>query len=474
VFRVRVVGSFPVEPLGEVLRFWDDLLEWEVGWELAPPGPTFQTPHRAGDGAVPALVALVRAADWQDDPARSTQDLVRAVRDAARSAPAAVVVSPSPPDAGVAAVEDALVRQVADVPGATVVSAAQVRSWYPDAAWQQPAAADADRMPYPATGYAALGAVVTRTVRGWVVPRPKAIVATCDDLLWDGEIGEVGASGVGVPADRALVQQFLAEQVRAGRSLCLYARGDRRGVESVLRHHPDMLLRQEHVTAAYDDDSRPVLETLRSCATELGLGLDQVAFLDTNPIEVAQVRQYLPELTALLLPAAADAAAARLAHCWPLDAGPDRAAVASAGRTLAASAEQVQYIAGHLATADQIRAAVHAWRHDTDADADDIVPAQTATQHAVMLLWADLLTPPPRSIADNFFELSGDSLKLVQFMGMVRRHFGVELPTSTLFESTLTVAEVAAAIEEAQLEAVERDVRAEHCPDGVFDAANNQ
>ena len=46
--------------------------------------------------------------------------------------------------------------------------------------------------------------------------------------------------------------------------------------------------------------------------------------------------------------------------------------------------------------------------------------------------------------------------------------------TLDLFESTLTVAEVAAAIEEAQLEAVERDVRAEHCPDGVFDAANNQ
>jgi FkbH-like protein len=52
------------------------------------------------------------------------------------------------------------------------------------------------------------------------------------------------------------------------------------------------------------------------------------------------------------------------------------------------------------------------------------------------------------SVADgeNFFELGGTSLGLIQFMSDIRDHFGVELAMDTLYNSELTVREIGASI----------------------------
>jgi acyl carrier protein len=52
-------------------------------------------------------------------------------------------------------------------------------------------------------------------------------------------------------------------------------------------------------------------------------------------------------------------------------------------------------------------------------------------------------------IHDNFFELGGDSLIGVQVISRVKKEFGVNLPSSLLYEGP-TIAELAAAIEAAQ------------------------
>ncbi|MEU8261676.1 HAD-IIIC family phosphatase [Micromonospora sp. NPDC048999] len=668
MFRVRVIGSFTVDPVNDVLEFWTGLLDLDVGWQFGGFGQVFQELLGVSGVDMDGRVVLVRLADWLTDSGRAgdgpdpnlselVDELAEAVRVAAGSARVAVVVCPSPSQSAeaTAEAEESLISQLAGVPGAVAISSARLLSWFPEQEWHEPFTEELGRMPYTRDGYAMLGTAVARAVHGWLRPAQKVVVADCDGTLWDGVVGEVGVDGVEVSPGRRRLQELLIEQVHAGRLLCLNSRNDDGDVREVLQRHPDMLVRDEHVTAIRAN-WQPKPENLRSLSTQLGLALDDFLFVDDDPVQVAEMRSSLPQVTSILLPPDADAAVSLLTHSWLLDtftvtrddsqrglryrehgqreqvrarAGtlaefldrlrltvtidaptetelervaqltartnqfnltgqrypvadlapylddgtclvvrardrfgdyglvgvtlchvdqavlvvdamllscralgrgiehrmmadlgtraiargltevrvayvptgrnlpayqflaalpgqwdrttgtshlcltaaeaaaaryqPDEAADTppsgdaniQAGPTSAAPSEKIQHIATNLTTAAQIVAAVQAWRGSiTTADypgaADEIVPPQTSTQRTVMQLWAELLTPPPRSITDNFFELNGDSLKLVGFMGQVRQHFGVELPVNVLFETTLSIAEIAAAIDEAQ------------------------
>ncbi|WP_214102984.1 phosphopantetheine-binding protein [Acrocarpospora catenulata] len=81
-------------------------------------------------------------------------------------------------------------------------------------------------------------------------------------------------------------------------------------------------------------------------------------------------------------------------------------------------------------------------------------PDMTPTESAVAEIWTELLGQAPPSTHDDFFELGGQSLTMVQFLARVEEQYGVELPIDVLFASGFTVAEVAKAIDEGRLDAV--------------------
>jgi FkbH-like protein len=120
---------------------------------------------------------------------------------------------------------------------------------------------------------------------------------------------------------------------------------------------------------------------------------------------------------------------------------------------LLAAPELVDRIATDLADPGLVVAAARAWRR---AGLSDRAPAagatgpRTRTERQVMDLWADLVTPPA-SVHDEFFGLGGDSLTAVLLLGRVLDEFGVALPADTPFQPSLTVAGVAAAIDDARL-----------------------
>ena len=79
---------------------------------------------------------------------------------------------------------------------------------------------------------------------------------------------------------------------------------------------------------------------------------------------------------------------------------------------------------------------------------DEMTPSETT----VMRMWTELLGSRPSSTHDDFFELGGVSLTLVQFMARVQETYGVELPVEILFAEGLTVAVAAQAIDQALVE----------------------
>jgi acyl carrier protein len=76
----------------------------------------------------------------------------------------------------------------------------------------------------------------------------------------------------------------------------------------------------------------------------------------------------------------------------------------------------------------------------------------TTTEVRVMRWWSEILPVPPASIDDDFFDLGGQSLHLVQFLLRVHDRYHVELPVSELFGEPFTAARTAAAIERAAAE----------------------
>ncbi|GLX93221.1 hypothetical protein GT755_03520 [Herbidospora sp. NEAU-GS84] len=81
----------------------------------------------------------------------------------------------------------------------------------------------------------------------------------------------------------------------------------------------------------------------------------------------------------------------------------------------------------------------------------------TPTESAVAEIWTELLGQAPPSVDDDFFELGGQSLTMVQFLARVEEQFGVELPIDVLFASGFTVAEASKAIDQGRIAAVDDD-----------------
>jgi FkbH-like protein len=104
------------------------------------------------------------------------------------------------------------------------------------------------------------------------------------------------------------------------------------------------------------------------------------------------------------------------------------------------------HIANHLSSATAILQAIrasHAQPQSTES--------MTETEGQLARIWADLLERPSVSVTDNFFDLGGHSLLAVLLLLRIRESFGVELSIDDVYSGTLTLSDLAARIETAQL-----------------------
>lgn len=173
-------------------------------------------------------------------------------------------------------------------------------------------------IPYTTDWYAAVGTTIFRTIFNLAVAPFKVIVLDCDNTLWEGVCAEVGPLGVEVSSSYRMLQQFMVDQINAGKLLCLCSKNDESDVMAVFDERSDLILKREHL-ASWRINWKSKSENIKSLAEELNLGLNAFIFIDDNPIDCADVRINAPEVLTLQIPRESSSIPSFLNHVWAFD-----------------------------------------------------------------------------------------------------------------------------------------------------------
>lgn len=165
------------------------------------------------------------------------------------------------------------------------------------------------KAPYTSVYMNELARRIAATSRGFGAYFYKVLALDCDNTLWGGVIGEDLLSGIKL--DRYdypgnifwCVQQEFAALERQGILIALVTKNNPVDVDEVLQNHPDMVIKESQIVIKKVNwDDKP--SNLRALAKELSVGLDSFIFLDDSSFECEAVRQQLPMVKTVQVPAA--------------------------------------------------------------------------------------------------------------------------------------------------------------------------
>ncbi|MCE5185827.1 MAG: HAD-IIIC family phosphatase [Planctomycetaceae bacterium] len=163
------------------------------------------------------------------------------------------------------------------------------------------------RVPFSEAFLKLLGQKIGSCVKAVKGLSAKCLVLDCDNTLWGGIIGEDGLDGIALGPDspgREFVefQKAILELYEQGVILAINSKNNEADVLEVLRRHPHMLLREKHF-AALVVNWQSKADNMNALAQELNISLDSMVFADDNPVERQLLRQMLPQVKILDLPA---------------------------------------------------------------------------------------------------------------------------------------------------------------------------
>ena len=134
----------------------------------------------------------------------------------------------------------------------------------------------------------------------------KVLVLDLDNTLWGGVVADDGLDGIELgdtsPRGEAFkaFQKYIASLKQRGVLLAVCSKNDLAKAQEPFEKHPDMVLKLDDLVS-FKANWEPKSENIRAMAPELNLGLDSFVFVDDNPAEIEIVRQFVPEVTTILL-----------------------------------------------------------------------------------------------------------------------------------------------------------------------------
>jgi HAD superfamily phosphatase (TIGR01681 family) len=124
----------------------------------------------------------------------------------------------------------------------------------------------------------------------------RCLVLDLDNTLWKGVIGDDGLEGIGIAEGDAegeayrAVQRLALDLRRRGIVLAVSSKNDDAVARRVFREHPEMLIREEHLTV-FQANWNDKATNIKAVSEKLSLGLDAFVFLDDNPVERGIIRR---------------------------------------------------------------------------------------------------------------------------------------------------------------------------------------
>jgi FkbH-like protein len=134
----------------------------------------------------------------------------------------------------------------------------------------------------------------------------KVLVLDLDNTLWGGVVADDGLDGIELgdtsPRGEAFkaFQKYIASLKQRGVLLAVCSKNDLAKAQEPFEKHPNMVLKLDDLVS-FKANWEPKSENIRAMAPELNLGLDSFVFVDDNPAEIEIVRQFVPEVTTILL-----------------------------------------------------------------------------------------------------------------------------------------------------------------------------
>ncbi|MHB9026489.1 MAG: HAD-IIIC family phosphatase [Armatimonadota bacterium] len=170
------------------------------------------------------------------------------------------------------------------------------RSWY------------AFKMPFRPGFFNLMGADIAAIGRALKGKAKKCLVLDCDNTLWEGVVGEEGLHGIKLdPYEYPGVvyyqfQRTILHLIEQGVMVALCSKNNPEDVWEVFSSHPHCLLKRE-LLVGWRLNWQDKTTNLRELAEELNIGLEHMIFVDDNPVECAGMRQMLPSVTVVQVPA---------------------------------------------------------------------------------------------------------------------------------------------------------------------------
>ncbi len=129
----------------------------------------------------------------------------------------------------------------------------------------------------------------------------KALVLDLDNTLWGGVIGEDGLDGIkladsGIGKAYKEFQAVLRYLKESGTILTIVSKNNEADALEAIEKHPHMLLHRNDFAASRINWSSKAAN-IKELAKELNIGLDSMVFVDDNPQERQEVKEFLPQVT---------------------------------------------------------------------------------------------------------------------------------------------------------------------------------